>query len=197
MKEMRRGEEAMKRIFFVVLTLSLFFAALAFAQDEAKLLEEAASLIEAGKIAEAQSILEDVRLALWNRAPMVCPVYCFVEGEPESFGVYRKRISSTFVAGETMYVYAEPKNYTILKEGDIYHVFLTVSYAVYDKDGNYLGGEDPWENFRYLIQSPVFEFFLSLSFNFTIDPGEYVLEIKVKDRLSDKETSFRLPFKRI
>ncbi|WP_438317084.1 hypothetical protein ACP6EK_01885 [Candidatus Caldatribacterium sp. SIUC1] len=187
----------MKRIFFVVFALSLFFVALAFAQDEAKLLEEAASLIEAGKIDEAQRILEDVRLALWNRAPMACPVYCFVEKEPESFGVYHRRISSTFVAGETMYVYAEPKNYTILKEGNIYHVFLTVSYAVYDKDGNYLGGEDPWENFRYLVQSPMFEFFMSLSFDFTIDPGEYVLEIKVKDRLSDKETSFRLPFKRI
>ncbi len=188
----------MKYLAFVFLVGGLLLlTAVASAQDEVALLQEATSLLQEGKIAEAQVLLDEVRLALWNKAPMVCPVYCFVEEEPESFGMYRKRISSSFAAGETMYVYAEPRNYAILKEDGIYHTFFNISYAVYDKDGNYLGGQDLWESFRYLVQNPVFEIFLSLSFDFDIAPGEYILEIKVKDRLSDKETSFQLPFKRL
>ncbi len=184
--------------FLVPFALSLLFVVgLAFAQDEAKLLQDAAALASEGKIEEAQALVEEAYLALWNKAPLTCPVYLFVDEEPEAFRVYRKRPSQTFVQGETMYVYAEPKNYTILKEDDVYHVYLTIGYAVYDKDGNYLGGEDPWQDFRYLSHAPLFGFFFSLSFSFDIKPGEYVLEVTVQDRLSDKKTSFKLPFKRL
>lgn len=186
----------MKFLIPLVLCLVLL-TGFASAQDEAKLLQDAAALVTEGKIEEAQALVEEAYLSLWNKAPLTCPVYLFVEEEPQAFGVYRERRSSSFVAGETMLVYAEPKNYTILKEGDAYHIYFTLSYAVYDKNGNYLGGEEPWQDFRYLARSPVFGLFLSLSFSFELDPGEYILEIKVKDRLSEKETSFRLPFKRI
>lgn len=188
----------MKSLVPLILVLSLFLiTASGLAQDAVKLLQDAASLVTEGKIEEAQALIREAYLVLWNEAPLTCPVYLFVEGEPESFGVYRPRLSQTFVDGETMYVYAEPKNYTLFKEGDLYHVYLSVGYAVYDKDGNYLGGEESWEDFRYLVRTPIFEFFFSFSFSFDIDPGEYILEVTVTDRLSNKKTSFQLPFKRI
>lgn len=188
----------MKSLIPLVLALSLFLvAASGFAQDVAKLLQDAATLVTEGKLPEAQALVEEAYLALWNQAPLTCPVYLFAEEEPESFGVYRARPSQTFVDGETMYVYAKPKNYTILKEGDVYHIYLSAGYAVYDKNGNYLGGEESWQDFRYIARSPIFELFFAFSFSFDIDPGEYVLEITLKDRLSNKETSFKLPFKRI
>jgi len=163
--------------------------------EEAGRLKEAASLLEGGKVTEAREILDEVRLSLWNKAPLRCPVVAFVEEGPESFGVYRKRPSHAFVSGETMYVYAELENYTILQDAEVYHTFITVSYNVYDSEGNHLGGEDPWENFRFITQRPVYEFFLRLSFDFNLEPGEYTLEVTVKDRLAEKETSFQLPFK--
>lgn len=165
--------------------------------EEAGRLKEAASLLEGGKVAEAREILDEVRLSLWNKAPLECPVVAFVEEEPESFGVYRTRPSRVFASGETMHVYAELQNYTILQDEEVYHIFLTVSYNVYDSEGNHLGGENPWENFRFITQRPVYEFFLRLSFDFDIEPGEYTLEVIVKDRLAEKETSFQLPFKRL
>ena len=165
--------------------------------EEAGRLKEAASLLEGGKVAEAREILDEVRLSLWNKAPLECPVAVFVEEEPESFGVYRTRPSRVFASGETMHVYAELQNYTILQDEEVYHIFLTVSYNVYDSEGNHLGGENPWENFRFITQRPVYEFFLRLSFDFDIEPGEYTLEVIVKDRLAEKETSFQLPFKRL
>lgn len=198
MKETTKGGYPVKflRCVFLALVFVSAFGVVS-AQDTAKLLQDAATLVTEGKLTEAQALLEEAYLDLWNQAPLTCPVYLFVEEEPESFGVYRERISQSFVDGETMHVYAKPKNYTILKEGDTYHVYLTVSYAVYDKDGNYLGGEDPWQDFRYLTRVPIFELFFSFSFSFELDPGEYTLEITVKDRLAEKTTSFRLPFKRL
>lgn len=188
----------MKFLIFLVFVLSfLLVVGSGFAQDAVQLLQDAAALVTEGKLEEAQALVEEAYLVLWNKAPLTCPVYLFVEGEPETFGVYRERPSRSFVSGETMHVYARPKNYTILREDNIYHVHFSLSYSVYDKDGNYLGGEDPWEEFRYLTHAPVFELFLSLSFSFEINPGEYLLEVKVKDKLSDKETSFKLPFKRL
>ncbi|MEN3203693.1 MAG: hypothetical protein ABDK87_08250 [Atribacterota bacterium] len=188
----------MKFLVFLVFALGfLLVVGPGFTQDAATLLQDAAVLVTEGKLEEAQALVEEAYLALWNKAPLTCPVYLFVEGEPEFFGVYRERPSRSFVAGETMHVYAKPKNYTILKEDNIYHVYLSLSYSVYDKDGKYLGGEDPWENFRYVTYAPTFELFLSLSFSFELDPGEYTLEITVEDKLSDKETSFKLPFKRL
>jgi hypothetical protein len=165
--------------------------------EEAGRLKEAASLLEGGKVAEAREILDEVRLSLWNKAPLECPVVAFVEEEPESFGVYRTRPSRVFASGETMHVYAELQNYTILQDEEVYHIFLTVSYNVYDSEGNHLGGENPWEDFRFITQRPVYEFFLRLSFDFDLEPGEYTLEVIVKDRLAEKETSFQLPFKRL
>lgn len=188
----------MKFLIPLALALSLFLITTSgFAQDAAKLLQDAAALVTEGKLTDAQALVEEAYLALWNQAPLTCPVYLFVEEEPESFSMYRARPSQTFVDGETMYVYAKPKNYTILKEGDVYHVYLSAGYAVYDKDGNYLGGEEHWQDFRYITRAPIFELFFSFSFEFNIDPGEYILEVTLKDRLSNKETSFRLPFKRI
>ncbi|MGQ9623369.1 MAG: hypothetical protein ACUVTO_08095 [Candidatus Caldatribacteriaceae bacterium] len=188
----------MKRILYPFIVAPFFIVIVSsFAQEEAGLLKDAAALVEEGKIEEAQNIIDEVRLSLWNKTSMSCPVYCFTEKEPQMFGVYKKRISNTFARGETMYVYAEVRNYSILREDRVYHVFFNLGYKVYDKDGNYLGGEESWENFRFLAQSPIYEMFLRLSFDFDIDPGEYFLEIMVRDGLSEKETSFKLPFKKI
>ncbi|MCS7242885.1 hypothetical protein [Candidatus Caldatribacterium sp.] len=188
----------MKLLVPLVLALSFFLTiASGFAQDEAKLLQDAVTLLTEGKVEEAQDLVKRAYLVLWNKAPLTCPTYLFVEEEPRSFAVYRPRPSQTFIGDEVMYVYAEPKNYTILQEGDVYHTYLAVGYAVYDKGGNYLGGEESWEEFRYITKAPVFELFFSFSFSFNLDPGDYVLEVTVKDKLSDKETSFRLPFKRL
>lgn len=180
-------------IFVVVLVL---FSGFAFSQEEVKLLEEAKVLLSKGQIEEVQAILETVRLSLWNASPMRVEKVTFVEERAQTFGIFRPRTSNLFAKGEKLLVYGEPKNYTILKEGDLYHIFFTTDFKLYDGKGNFLGGQEEFGSFRYITQSPLFETFLNLSFDLTgIEAGDYVIEVVVHDKLAGKNTSFRLPFR--
>jgi len=181
-------------LIFVFVLLALPVVALA--QEEAELVDQAASLLREGNLEEAQRLLDEVRLLLWNKAPMRVENYTFVEEESQSYGVWRERISNFFAQDETIYIYAEPKNYTILKEGNAYHIYFDVDFNLYDAEGNYLGGQESFGSFRYITRSPVYETFLNLYFDFEIDPGEYVLEVVLRDKFSEKSASFRLPFRK-
>jgi len=88
------------RIILGILVVVLVLSGFAFAQEEVQLLEEAKTLLAEGKFAEAQVTLEAVRLSLWNKLPMRIEKVTFVEEEPQSFGVFRKRTSNLFAAGE-------------------------------------------------------------------------------------------------
>ncbi|MCD6156236.1 MAG: hypothetical protein J7J32_04265, partial [Candidatus Atribacteria bacterium] len=171
------------------LTLSLLFvfaffafSVVAFAQEEADLVAQAASLLREGNLEEAQKLLDEVRLLLWNKAPMKVENYTFVEEESESYGVYRERISNFFAPDETIYVYAEPKNYTIRKEDNTYHIYFDVGFNLYDKEGNYIGGQDSFGSFRYITRSPVYETYLNLFFECAVFPlVYYVLCLSLPD----------------
>jgi len=179
-----------------ILILVLVLSGLVFAQDEAQLLEEAKALLSEGKLEEAQGVLEAVRLNLWNQLPMRIEKVAFVEDGVQSFGVFRERASDLFARGEKIFIYGEPKNYTILREGELYHIFFTTDFNLYDNQGNLLASQEEFGSFRYITQSPIFEVFLDLSFNLTgLEAGDYVLEVVSKDRLAEKSASFKLPFK--
>lgn len=183
--------------FFVgIVILAVLCLGIVFAQDEAGLLEEAKALLAEGELEEAQGKLEAVRLSLWNKLPMRVEKATFVEEKTQSFGTFRKRASSVFAKGETIFVYGEPKNYMILREDDLYHIFFVMDFRLYDSEGNQLASQDEFGSFRFITQSPVFEAFLDVSFNSVgLEAGDYILEVVVRDKLSEKSANLRLPFK--
>ena len=184
------------RIILGILVVVLVLSGFAFAQEEVQLLEETKALLAEGKFAEAQVTLEAVRLSLWNKLPMRIEKVTFVEEDPQSFGVFRKRTSNLFAAGERILLYGEPKNYTILHEDNLYHVFFVADAKLYDSEGNLLASQEEFLSARYVTQSPVFEVFLNLSFGLTgLEAGDYVLEVLLRDKFSEKSAQFRMPFK--
>jgi len=48
---------------------------------------------------------------------------------------------------------------------------------------------------RYITKKPVYEIFFCFKFNFDLGPGDYVLEIIVRDQLGNKKKELRLPLK--
>jgi len=48
---------------------------------------------------------------------------------------------------------------------------------------------------RYITKKPVYETFLDLKFNFDLGPGDYVLEIIVRDQLGNKKRGASPVFK--
>lgn len=114
------------------------------------------------------------------------------ESETTSYGAYQERISNFFAPDETIYIYAEPKNYTIYQENDTYHIYFTLDVNLYNQEGNLIATQESFANFRYITYSPVYETFLDLYFDLDLDPGEYELEVIVQDQFSDKSASFRV-----
>lgn len=186
-----------KQAFLVgIIIFAVLFWGIVFAQEETGLLEEAKVLLAEGKLEEAQEKLEEVRLHLWNKLPMWVEKATFVDDEPQSFGMFRKRASGVFAKGDTIFVYGEPKNYTILYEDGLYHTSFVMDFNLYDSEGNELTSQKEFGSFRFIARSPVFEVFLDVSFNSTgLGAGDYVLEVVLRDKLSEKTANFKLPFK--
>ncbi len=187
-----------KRSFILIVIISMLFLSSlsALAQTEEELLKSALSSLQAGDLNATQDSLEKVQLQLWNKAPMKMVNPTFTDGEAQSYGSYTKRPSNFFAADEKLFIYVEPKNYTIREEGGAYHIYFTTDFNVYDKDGKLIGGQEAFSDFRYITATPVFELYLVITLNFDLDPGDYTVEIVCRDKFSDKQASFKLPFKK-
>jgi hypothetical protein len=59
-----------------------------------------------------------------------------------------------------------------------------------------LASQEEFLSARYVTQSPGFEVFLNLSFGLTgLEAGDYVIEVLLRDKFSEKSAQFRMPFK--
>jgi hypothetical protein len=133
---------------FITMLFLVSFAALA--QNEGELLQSALSSYQAGDLNASQEALEKARLLLWNKAPMKMINPVFTEGEAQSYGYYTKRLSNFFAADEKLFVYVEPKNYTIREESGAFHIYFTVDFNVYDTEVTLLEARKLFLNFGIL-----------------------------------------------
>jgi len=164
------------------------------AQGEVDLLQKAVALLEQGQGEDAQKLLEEVRLLLWNQLPLRVENVTLIEESAGGFGYFRPRNSRLYAQGEEILAYAEPKNYTILVEDGAYHIFLVLDAQLYGQERNLLFEQKEFLSFRYITLTPVFEVFFNLSFHLDeVPPGEYVLVVVVNDRLGGKNTTFEIP----
>lgn len=184
--------------FLLVISLLIFsLTVVAFAQDEQELLQSAMNSIEAGDFIMAQKTLDQVQFILWNKSPMIIENVTFTEGETHAYGVFNKRASNVFEPDETIYVYAEPKYFTLKKQDEQFVIFLILDFNLYDKVGNLLISREAFNQYQYSTKKTVREIFVDLYFNLKIDPGEYQLEVVFHDQFSDKTSSFKLPFQKL
>ena len=185
-------------VFILAICVLVFsLSTLVFAQQERELLQTAMNSIEAGDILLTQKILDQVQFILWNKSPMIIENVTFTEGETHAYGVFKERSSHVFAPDETIYIYAEPKYFTLLKRNDQYEISLVLDCNLYDKAGKLLIRKEAFSQYQYTTQKPVREIFLDLYFNLKIDPGEYQIEFVVRDQFSDKIASFKLPFQKL
>ncbi|HAX98581.1 MAG TPA: hypothetical protein DCY12_06770 [Candidatus Atribacteria bacterium] len=183
-------------LFLAICVLVLSLSSVVFAQEEQELLQSAMNSIKNGDILLAQKNLEQVQFILWNKSPMTINSVTFTEGENHAYGVFKERLSHIFAADETIHIYAEPKYFTLFKNNEQYEISQVLDCNLYDKMGNLLISKEAFSQYQYSTKKIVREIFLDLNFNLKIDPGEYQIEIVVRDQFSDKTTSFKLPFQK-
>ncbi len=153
-------------------------------------------------VANAQTIEEIDRreaavLDAWEKAPLSVRRAVYVAERPGGFGMYTARANNVFHTGEALVVYAEPVGYGWKEIGKGNYEFgFAVDFMIKQPDGKILAGK---QDFAKLVkQSHVRnrEFMLTLTLDVSgADPGDYVLEYKLRDVTGNKSTAFELPFK--
>lgn len=153
-------------------------------------------------VAQAQTLGEiDKREAAvveaWNATPLTVRRAIFAGGHPNGFGQYVERANNVFKSGEKLVTYAEPVGYG-WKDigGGLYQFGFKVDFLVKTANGKVIGGQEDFADIALKSHARNREFDVLLNLNLSdIEPGDYVIEYKLRDIASSKSVSFSQPFK--
>jgi len=166
------------------------------AGDIADAAGSAEQLLEAGKYDEAMKALDTVQEMIWRESPLSIRKAVFVTGEPQGFGIYTERPNSEFSSGETLIIYAEPFGFGYGRDNELYVIDLGLDFVIKASDGSVLAQQENFGSLTLRSRVPNREFMAKINYDFSgIEPGDYVVTTRIKDKNSDKSTEFAMPFK--
>lgn len=154
--------------------------------------QEAAS---AGRSTEALDALDEAAVTIWERMPLTVRRATFVAEEPQGYGVFNPRDSSSFEAGQPLLVYVELNGQGWRRSGDLFRTDLVLDFELRTKDGQALVAQQAFNTIATASRRRNREFFVYVTYSFSgVEPGDYVVRTTVRDRAGSKQTSFDLSF---
>lgn len=152
------------------------------------------ALAAQGKYVEALAALDEVAVALSEKAPLTVHRALWVAERPTGFGAYIPRQNNVFASGVKMIIYAEPVGLGWRKNGEFWETEAAIDVLVKGKDGAVLQRAPDFTNLRTSSRVRNREMMAQLTYSFTgIPVGEYVVESIMRDKVSGKTASFSLP----
>lgn len=181
------------------LTLALIAAAALVSFGQAGELTDAAStaesLMERGDFAKALSALNGARDTVWNASPLVINKAILVASDPQGFGIYDIRDDNRYKSGEDMVLYTEPSGFAYAKDGEIYVISMALDFEIKSSSGQTLASRENFSQWQLRSRVANKEFMGKITYTLTgVDPGDYVIETRIRDLNSDKTTSFPTKF---
>ncbi|QCI65603.1 hypothetical protein [Phreatobacter stygius] len=154
--------------------------------------QEAAS---AGRSTEALDALDEAAVTIWERMPLTVRRATLVAEEPQGYGVFNPRDSSSFDAGQPLLVYVELNGQGWRRSGDLFRTDLVLDFELRTKDGQALVAQQAFNTIATASRRRNREFFVYVTYSFSgVEPGDYVVRTTVRDRAGSKQTSFDLSF---
>ena len=185
----------MRRFFWLSLIIVFAIGPAAMAQNPLDALARANSSYMDGDYHQTMQDLREAMQAVWNLAPLEVNNVHFVSEQPEAFGMYTPRETSTFDGVEPLMLYCEPAGYTVVKDGDNYKFSLKADFTLEDQEGKVLGGQKDFGNWGSKSRSFNMEFMMFFTFNIDGLPvGNYRLNVTLNDTNSEKHTTFTKEF---
>jgi hypothetical protein len=155
----------------------------------------AESFLEDGNHAKAMAALNAARETVWNAAPLTINKAVLVAADPKGFGIYDIRDDNRYRAGEDIVIYTEPSGYAYGRDGDLYVIGMTIDFEVRSESGESLASQENIAVWQLRSRVPNKEFMGKVTYSFAgIEPGNYVVETRIRDLNSDKVTSFPTRF---
>ena len=159
---------------------------------EARRAQEAAS---AGRAVEALDALDEAAIAISEKMPLTIRRATFVAEEPQGYGVFNPRDSTSFEIGQPLLVYAELAGQGWRRSGDIFRTDLVLDFELRRSDGQSLVAQQAFNTIATASRRRNREFFLYVTYSFSgLEPGDYVVRTTVRDRAGHKQTAFDLTF---
>jgi len=189
------------RLLIVVLLIlsftMLFLFPLTIIASEQDLIKESLTYLEKQDYRSAAYLLEEVLSLIWNKSPLELNNLIFCEEKPDGFGFYQKRANHNFTEGETFYLYAEPKYYSIVETGeDLFEIHFKEDLYILDLEGTILWGQKDFLEYHVTTHNPNKEVFISNTIT-QDDPfpkGEYQFLLVLKDVASQKTVEQAISF---
>lgn len=186
------------KAFFATIAAAAFLLAgtAAKAGDIADAAGSAEQLLEEGKYDEAMKALDTVQDMIWRESPLSIRKAVFVASEPQGFGIYEERPSNEFASGETLIIYAEPFGFGYGRDNELFVIDLGLDFVIKASDGSVLAQQENFGALTLKSRVPNREFMAKLNYDFSgLQPGDYEVLTRIKDKNSDKSTEFTMPFK--
>ena len=159
---------------------------------ETRRAQEAAS---SGRAVEALDALDEAAALVAEKMPLTIRRATFVAEEPQGYGVFNPRDSTSFATRQPLLVYAELAGQGWRQSGDIFRTDLVLDFELRRADGQSLVAQQAFNTIATASRRRNREFFLYVTYSFTgIEPGEYVVRTTVRDRVGNKQSSFDLAF---
>ncbi|MGB9837146.1 MAG: hypothetical protein ACPLRX_10450 [Candidatus Saccharicenans sp.] len=138
----------------------------------------------------ALEIINSLKDELWEKVPLSLQNIKYVKGPDNTYGVYEPAEDDIFADGETIYLYAEPVGYKIIKNEDGFYEFgFKADFQLVSENGEVLGSQENFATLNFKSWHPNKEVAITFNFNFSgISAGRYQIITTVHDENSDKKT---------
>lgn len=156
---------------------------------------EAQRQAAAGRLADASDTLAEGLRELEEASPLRIENLTFVEAAV-GYGIYKPRASPVFESGEPMLVYLEPVGMSRKREGELYGIDIVYDLVTYNSQG--VEGDRMVDFLR--VETPSRranrELYALLKLHaIPYPPGDYVLEVIVRDKVGGETAAKRIPFR--
>ena len=154
--------------------------------------------VSAGQSQTEMTALKDAEALyqqLWSEAPLTFDVALFTEGPATGYGAYIARRDNTFDAGETLFIYAQPSSFGFGKSGRLHTIDLLFDIAILDSTDEMIFQQDAFGSFAFQSYEQNREIMFNADITADLPPGDYVLQLRVRDQHKDGQDVVDLPFK--
>ncbi len=162
-----------------------------------KLIEQSLQHLEQQDYNMATDSLEEALLLIHEKAQLELVNVQFTEEKATGFGMYQKRKDAKFAQGETFYIYAEPKNYSIKEdEQGLFEIHFKQDLYIMDMEGDILWGQKDYLDFHVLSHNPNRELHITntTTQESPFPKGEYQFRMVLTDVLSQKTVEKTIDF---
>ena len=149
-----------------------------------------------GKYIEALQALETASEAIWAQSPLVFRKTIFVDSVPSGFGIYDLRESPEFKRSEQLLIYTEPVGFAFGRDGQMFVTDMALDFEIKDASGSSVAKQENFGSWTLRSRVPNKEFMGKLNYDFSgLQPGDYSVITTVRDKNSNKASSFSMSFK--